>query len=83
MTSLEVVWLQRVKILNANVDRYQCGVYGEGENCVRGGFGNLQEKVQSVDGTIIFNWKVNEWMGGREGMESFLWLRTWISSGLL
>jgi hypothetical protein len=26
--------------------------------------GNLQEKVQSVDGTVILNCKGNEWMGG-------------------
>jgi hypothetical protein len=24
----------------------------------------LQEKVESVDGTVILNWEVNEWMGG-------------------
>jgi len=68
MTSLEVVWLHRVKILNANVDRYQCVIFGEGENCIWGfegpGGGDLQEKVQSVDVTVILNWNVNKWMGG-------------------
>jgi hypothetical protein len=29
-----------------------------------GGGGEPAGKVQSVDGTVILNWKVSEWLGG-------------------
>jgi hypothetical protein len=30
----------------------------------RGLRGNLQEKVQGIDGKVTLNWKVYEWLGG-------------------
>lgn len=30
----------------------------------RGLGGNLQEKVQGIDGKVILNWEVYEWLGG-------------------